>query len=316
MTRHAACLALLLTLVPAARAQGVGYSGMARIGDDTYLTVNDRKNGIQPGDRLGILTVSSKDGATFRPLPVADWRDAVEGEPSDLEAVCAIPDRPGEFLLGESGQYKKKFGRLFHVRVVRDGDGWRAECLKAFKLPRAEPDDAGTTWPGDELEGMACMPNVKDLPTLVLGSRGGQGRAGHQPARLVCGDLDLTTYTFHRHGSHTLPPVPGFAEGRGCADLHLVENDRGGFEVWSVAVRDEGDAGPFHSVVYRAGVLGVQEGKGLVFTPEARPARLTLHGLKVEALAAPPRCVPRAGFAVATDDENYGGVWRPLFPAP
>ncbi|HYH66077.1 MAG TPA: hypothetical protein VD866_15390 [Urbifossiella sp.] len=315
MTRHAACLALLLTLAPAARGQDVGYSGMVRIADDAYLTVNDRKSGIQPGDRLGILTVTAK-GTTFHPLPVAHWLDPVEKEPNDLEAVCALPERPGEFLLGESGQYKKKYGRLFHVRVTRDADGWRAECLKAFKLPRAEPDDTGTTWPGDELEGMACRPGGKDVPTLVLGARGGQGRVGLQPARLVWGDLNLTTYTFTPRGTHALPPVPGFAGARGCADLHLVEIDRG-WEVWSVAVRDDGDAGPFHSVVYRAGVLGTLKDGTWGFTAEARPSvRLHLHGLKVEALAAPPRCVPRAGFAVATDDENYGGVWRPLFPSP
>ena len=163
---------------------------------------------------------------------------------------------------------------------------------------------------------MACYPGGKDVPNLVLGMRGGQGRAGHQPARIDWGSLDLTTYTFTPRSTHALPPVPGFAGGRGCADLHLVEKD-GGFEVWSVAVRDEGDAGPFHSVVYRAGVLGFQKEWTWGFTAEARPAaRLLIHGLKVEALAAPPRCVPRAGFAVATDDENYGGVWRPLFPAP
>jgi len=316
VTRHAACLALLLTLAPAARAQDVGFSGMVRIAADAYLTVNDRKNTRDPGERLGILTVTAK-GSTFRPLPVADWRDPDDGEPNDLEAVCAVPGRPDEYLLGESGRYKKKFGRLFHVRVTRDAaGGWKAECLKAFHLPRPAPDDEGTTWPGDEVEGMACIPGTgKDVPVLVLGARGGQGRAAYQPAQLVWGDLDLTTYAFTPRGAHALGTVKGFKNERGCADLHVAETN-GGWEVWSVAVRDEGDAGPFHSVVYRAGVFTRAVG-ALAFVAEAEPSvRLHLHGLKVEALAPPPRCVPRAGFAVATDDENYGGVWRPLFPSP
>src|SRR5262249_3136358 len=83
-------------LRPAARAaESPGYSGMVRIADNTFLTVNDRKNPIQPGARLGVLTVTPRDGVIFYPLHVRDWVDA-EKEPSDLEACCAVPGRPSE----------------------------------------------------------------------------------------------------------------------------------------------------------------------------------------------------------------------------
>jgi hypothetical protein len=102
---------------------------------------------------------------------------------------------------------------------------------------------------------------------------------------------------------------------RDCSDLHLEAKD-GGWAVWSVATRDEGDAGPFHSAVYRAGKFVVEDGK-VRFVREEAPADVYhLHGLKVEALAAAPKCVSKSAFAIGTDDESYGGIWRPLFKRP
>ena len=96
MPRYATkSLFLVLILQPHLHAaERPGYSGMVRIADNSYLTVNDRKNPIHPGSRLGVLTVTPRDGTVFHPLDVKDWRDE-EHAPSDLEACCAVPGRAG-----------------------------------------------------------------------------------------------------------------------------------------------------------------------------------------------------------------------------
>lgn len=317
MCRPTACLVLLLVLpalTPAADA--VGYSGMVRISDNSYLTVNDRKATVHPGFRIGVLTVTPDDGTVFHPLTVRDWGKG-EPPPSDLEACCAVPGRVAEYLLAESGEFKAKYGRVFHVRVDRDGEsGWQAKCLGAFKPDRPPTDDQGSTWEGDQIEGMACLPGFeKDKPILIFGERGGKVKDGHKFGRLVWGELDLTNdYRLTKLGDAALASKSVLPGGRDCSDLHVVEKDKG-WVVWSVATRDGGDAGPFHSAVYRAGKFVLDaDAKKVRFDREEKPASVRhLHGLKVEALAGPPKAVPGSEFSVGTDDEAFGGVWRTLF---
>jgi hypothetical protein len=161
-------------------AEVVGYSGMVRLTDDSYLTVNDRKNPIHAGSRLGVLTVTARDGIVFQHLPVKDWHDEAK-DPSDLEACCAVPGRESEYLLAESGKFKNKFGRIFHVRVKRNAESvWEAECLGVIKPERRPLDDAGTTWEGDQIEGIGCFLGFENKPILVLGERGGKTKDGHK----------------------------------------------------------------------------------------------------------------------------------------
>lgn len=77
----------------------------------------------------------------------------------------------------------------------------------------------------------------------------------------------------------------------------------------------EGDNGPFHSVIYQAGYFIIdQKNKTIRFARNAKPKILSdLSGIKVEALAAPAVNVPNSLYSIATDDERYGGIWRPLF---
>ena len=81
-----------------------GYSGMAEISDNSFLPVNDRKNSIESGYRLDVITFTAADGIVFTPVSVGDWKHE-DKEPSDLEACCSIPGREGEFLVAESGSY-------------------------------------------------------------------------------------------------------------------------------------------------------------------------------------------------------------------
>ncbi|MGC1952373.1 MAG: hypothetical protein WA970_07355, partial [Gammaproteobacteria bacterium] len=45
-------------------------------------------------------------------------------------------------------------------------------------------------------------------------------------------------------------------------------------------------------------------------------ARGIVDGLKVEALAAPSPAITGSVLSIATDDEPYGGLWRPLYDSP
>lgn len=295
---------------PALGAEPSGYSGMVKISAESFLVVNDRKNPIHTGERLGVLTVTPRDGLLFSPL-TTDWggKDKV---PSDLEGCCALPGRPSEYLLVESGQYKKQFGRAFHVRVDRDKEGaWQAKALKAFALPQPPPDEFGSTPDADQVEGVGCM-KVGDKLILALGRRGGKVKAGTKVSRLVWGELDLEKYRFGKLGEDDLVAESVLGQ-RDCGDLYLqAKGDE--WAVWSVATRDDGDSGPFRSAVYRAGTFVADDKAVVRFVREPKPADVVhVAGFKVEGLAAPAASLKESLFSIATDDENFGGVWRPLF---
>jgi len=54
--------------------------------------------------------------------------------------------------------------------------------------------------------------------------------------------------------------------------------------------------------------------KTVQFERDAKPHILSdLSGLKVEAIAGPAKNAPDSKYSIATDDEHFGGIWRPLF---
>lgn len=308
MTRPFAVLFVLAVVAPARAETPNGYSGMAPAGDGVYLVVKDYKTPRDADPRVGLLTVRPKGGADYRPIDGIDWKDA-DGPPSDLEACCAVPGAAGEFLLAESGYFQGKFGRVFHVRLTRDREKAVLAVVRVLKgvIPRpAAP--AVSTESGLEVEGISCVRTAAGRLVLALGLRGGKVGTGTATARLVWGELNLSAGTFGPAAEAELVADAGLGE-RGCADLHL-EPTAGGWAVWAVAADDGGDAGPFRSVVYEAGALVADGGRVCFRRPAVPRVGWRLDGLKVEAVA-------RAGdgrFCVATDDEGFGGVWRPLFP--
>ncbi|MCS6777928.1 MAG: hypothetical protein RMJ43_10815 [Chloroherpetonaceae bacterium] len=288
----------------------IGYSGMARVADDAFLVVNDRKASV-PGYRLGIITVNAERGVVFRALEVADWKDP-DGPANDLEACCAIPGRPQEYLVAESGYVRRKFGRVFHLRLTRGmPDAWGVEVLQAFRLA-GPPGDEGTTADGDQIEGIACF-RFGAKTVLVCASRGSNRGGAPRLSRLTFGELDLQQHRFTRWAEVPLV-ASSLLNDRDCADL-LVRAENGVWALWAVATVDVGDLGPYRSMVYRAGTFVPNVASGQVdFRPDQAPgARYEIHGLKVEAIAEPAATVPGSAFSIATDDEAYGGIWRPLF---
>ena len=316
--------------VPSPPPPHLGYSGMVSITHRRFLVVHDFKN---PGDppRLGVLSVG--DGpVTYEPL---DLVDAAGNRPVDLEGVCRIPQegmatrqRPAEFLATESRR------RIWHLRLTGDGrGGLAAQCLGVIPLPQDL---------GDEVEGIACASRT----TVVLGLRGGMeqvqpsgGAPSYTRAKLVWRELDLATHSLRPDtgGEVELVAPRGVHWHTGerrrlCADLLIDEE-----QILSVATEDPGDAGPFRSIVYRVGTVRSPP-RGArpeaIVAVEVYPDPLVLavlDGLKVEALSEGilrlgdfwPRSSGVTGdtlahgyrrvYIVATDDEIYGGVWRPLF---
>ncbi|MDR4497135.1 MAG: hypothetical protein MRK02_04310 [Candidatus Scalindua sp.] len=290
-----------------------GISGMVRISEDTFLIIHDRKNTLEPGPRLDLLTITRDDGIFCNPLSVDDWLDE-DQEPNDLEACCSIPGRPYEFLLAESGCYRNKFGRVFHIRLTKsEGSVWTVEVIQVFRIYHQKCDDEGNTYEGDQVEGIACF-RAYGKTILVYGERGGKTEKSTKPGRIIWGELNLNKDDpFVLLGDNVLA-ASSLLGARDCSDLFLKQGHDSHI-VWSVAVIDNGDRGPFKSVIYEAGsfVLSSKEGK-IEFVLNPEPDIIwQLDGLKVEALAAPAGSVTQSVISIGTDDEDYGGIWRPLF---
>lgn len=293
MKKFAPLLALLLLAQPARAQSGpTEFSGMASFGDRDLLVVSDAK-ADSPAPRVGLLNLAWKR-PVVQGVVVDDWK----GDPaSDLEACCPVPGTTDEFYLAESGWWKGRFGRVFRMKVTHDpARGWVGTVLSSFQ-PFPAPADGETPSPL-QIEGIGAFQDV-----VVLGLRGGKG----QPGRLVWGRP--TADGFQKEGEQEFSLdaiVPG---GRSCGDLLLVPDfgQRGSWGVYSVAATDPGDLGPFRSAVVRIGRIRRSSFQAV---PPAVVWRL--DGLKVEALAPTPEGIEGSGFCIGTDDENYGGIWRPL----
>jgi hypothetical protein len=139
---------------------------------------------------------------------------------------------------------------------------------------------------------------------------------GHKntPGTLVWGTLagiDTSNPKFQEVGRHSLSPQT--IGDRGAADLFTRKVSANAWEILSVATLDpEFDLGPFLSAVYVAGTLSIS-GSTIVFGPHSHCSVLWhIEGLKVEALAAPAELIPNSELCIATDDETYKGIWRPI----
>lgn len=288
--------------------QQVSASALVRLGGDTFLVVSDRKYPNDPGPRLTVLAVQ-QEGVSCDLLPLTGLGGA--DEPSDLEAACAVAGRDEEYLLAESGYYEGRFGRVMHVRIAQRGGQWTATVLGTL-VPFGKPTPRYSTPGEDQVEGMACLRTGDGKLVLVLARRGGASK----PAALVWGTLENLggrRPLFVQSGEAALTSGPAPLGDRGAADLYLKAAGPNKWRVWAVAAIDAGNHGPFRSLIYDAGKLVWGKSLRLHFKREPVKALWSLEGLKVEALADPPSVASESVVSVGTDDELYGGIWRPLF---
>lgn len=299
----ALCLSLLLqgcaTHRPSAavlEAPAAGYSGMAQLDPTTYLVAHDVKSAAP---RFGLLHVAGNAPPQYEPLDTADW-PSPEHRASDVEAVCALPD--GGLLAAESGPSPGREGRMFSFTLI--GKDVRLRWTLPLPTDAAHPHN---------FEGMACMPRRDGKVLLLLGERGGS--ESYPQGLLYWGLFDQVAGTLvwapsGRAGTAVNPPRlwNNARETRAIADLYL---DAKG-ELWAVATEDGGNDGPFRSLVYRAASVQPARNPPVRIYPQPRAAWI-IDGLKVEALAGPAAAIAGSVLSFATDDEHYGGIWRPLY---
>lgn len=308
MTRTPALLSVLcllgLTVVSCAEppAEVPGYSGMAQLGPSSYLVVHDTKRGRE-GPRLGRVEVTN-DGTSYAPIRIVDWPD--DGPPSDLESACEISGRSCEFLVAESGCWGMSQARAYRVCVNEHLEG---KVLGVYDLPC--PDPRGPDDPeGDNYEGLACAEIEDDRILVLLGERGGS--KAYPRGLLRWGVLDLEKNELDWMEGTQKVTSPGQGPRRDIAALHLDSENT----LWAAAVVDpDEDLGPFRSWIYPLGQLTGDPKKPVEPTVSPVTPVWTLDGLKVEGISAPAKVSKSSRLSLVTEDENLGGVWRPLAAA-
>lgn len=284
---------------PSVRTTLPGISAMAMVSPDSYLLVQDKKI-EQGGDRLGLLQFSPEGKPSYKSIFVTGWPQNQQS--NDLESMCALPGRPNEFLLAESGSWHGEFGRLFHLKLYQ---GY-ATVLASFSLPVQQ--DNTEQQAGDNFEGLVCLNKAPNRFLLVLGERGGNGQRGS----LTWGEFDLAAAHIQWSDQRlpVQPPQPDLAEPaqRDIADLYLESN-----VLWASGVREAGNAGPFSSFIYQVALVDPQAELPLNLISNSK-IFWQIDGMKVEALAPPSPLFPNSSLAIGTEDEWFHGQWRALFP--
>ncbi|MEZ5003776.1 MAG: hypothetical protein R2730_12155 [Chitinophagales bacterium] len=282
-----------------------GSSGMEQLSDNSYLVVYDLKT-YSNGIRLGIIEVFD-DSITVKPVAVDHW-DA-EGIASDLESICAIPGRTNEFLIAEAGNWQGKLGRVFHIKLDRVNQ--KAMMLGSFKYPQLHRNDFDIE--GDQYEGMLCFPYDENSRIVLMGERGG---TQSNPTGLVrWGKLNLNDHSFTMQGEG-LKGIPVSAPGdwinpeskRSITDLHIDGEGR----IWAAASQDQTDVGPFYSLIYQLGRTNLFDKERPFVIFENIVLSQAVSGFKIEALSGPCKNI-NSTHSIGTEDEMFGGVWRPVY---
>ncbi len=283
---------------------------MAMIDDTHYLAVHDTLS-HEPGARISVLEVIADQNVSITPVSPADWAHD-EGQSNDLEGVCAVPKRDGEFLLVEAGHWDGAFGRMFHVKVDITKATPQVNVLHAFDLPEFDRKNSADP-AGDEIEGIACAARSDGRTLVILGERGGSSVYATGLLRWLVIDLEAPGELQFSAGGFAGKTVdaPGSwsdpARNRDISALHLDSENN----LWAAASEDLGDSGPFKSIVYKVAELRADDPDPIQIVDSFYVSH-TVDGFKIESLAAPTTQAEGSVFAIGTEDEAFGGVWRTL----
>ena len=267
-------------------------SGLAWVEGDTFLAVHDAKNPEElDRPRVSLLRLpKSLDGIAWTKLSI-DW-PAPLGQSGDLESIARIPGTD-LFLLVESGESQlsgRRLNRAFLIKIENS-----QPILDSFvHLPQMFKN----------IEGSAVA-KLGDRFVIICIERGDHRAV----TEVYWAYLQLRPLKFGSFQKAYFRPS-GFA-GRNKRPVTAVEIDSLNRVYVASAYDPEDDNGPFRSVIWRAGrITADRNGVRPVF--HVRPVRLaTLDGLKVESLAIRESNGKLELFA-GTDDENYGGILRPI----
>lgn len=282
----------------------------AKIDDSRYLAVHDDLS-FETGSRISVIDVAADQDFVVTPVRPSNWMHK-DGRSSDLEGVCGVPGRKHEFLLVEAGHWAGDYGRMFHVKVDVGRDPYQLQVLHVYELPEFNAKGPGDL-AGDEIEGIECMQTRDGKTLVILGERGGSTAYASGLLRWVTLDLaSAGVLVFSATGSAGHPiDAPGVwtdsTRNRDISALYLDDD----YNLWAAATEELGDSGTFKSVVFKVATVSPDDPNPInVLRPFS--VEHTVDGFKVEALAAPTPHVAGSVFAIGTEDEVYGGTWRPL----
>lgn len=281
-----------------------GSSGMEQLGDNFYLVVYDVKS-FKAGSRMAMIRVGEEKLEVLG-IPISDWGE--EGRASDLESICKISGTTNEYLIAESGNWQGELGRIFHIQV--DTTTFSAKVLGITKLPYRDINNLERV--GDQYEAMACLPYSETERILILAERGGSKVNPHGVVRWGIYDLSNHQLQFTEAGRQGISvKAPGSwtneKSKRDITDFHIDSEGK----IWATASEDISDAGPFHSVMYQLGLVDYAD-KERPFTIFSEfDTWISIPGFKIEALSGPSKNI-RCTHSFGTEDEMYGGVWRPI----
>ncbi|MEU1401135.1 hypothetical protein ABZ471_01985 [Streptomyces sp. NPDC005728] len=260
---------------------GLAYEGPAADGRGvSTLIVHDNKATGQPRLSRLIHRESGPDDVT----PMT-WTGA---EPSDLEAIEAIPGMPGEYLALAAR------GIVYRLRV----SGRTATVADYAPLPAIGR--------GDDYESFALVSRSGSLIALWAD----RGAGADRPATLYSAPLTFARWGQPQFGTVTRrayrAPYPTGGETRHISDISVPDSGR----ILVSSAADAGDDGPFDSAVTDAGRVTVSSTGQVRITLAASATLLgRFPGYKIEAV----ECVPGSAQALlGTDDENVGGHVRTM----
>lgn len=281
-----------------------GSSGMEQLNDQSYLVVYDIKK-HKEGTRLAMIQITDET-IQVSPIRISGWDEG--GRSNDLESICKIPGTTNEYFIAESGNWEGKLGRIFHIRV--DTTTRSATVLGTTQLPYKDINTLELV--GDQYESMICLPYNASERLLILAERGGSevnprgnikwGIYNLATHELTFSDAGLQGITVNAPGSWT-----NEKNKRDMTDLHV--DTEGG--IWAAASEDTTDVGPFYSVIYKLGQLDISNKEQPLTVYNDFTQWAPVAGFKIEALSGPPKNI-NATLSFGTEDEIFGGVWRPI----
>ena len=247
-------------------------SGLAKFSKNRLVGVKDTK---LEDDSQRVVLLDKKTG-NIENLDM-DWSKT--GRARDLEAITPT-DQNGNFLAVEGSSYQEHKARLFELSLNEEG----GQAKKSHVLPSF----------GQEIEGLLSLPGKNGSKTILFGGRGDE----NGQSRVFWGTLSDKGLEFSAKGLEGQQiQSPRLGEGqRSIADMTLDEKGK----LYATAVIDNGDQGPFDSVVYQAGQLSGNAGRPL---DTSRGQGVALKGTKAEALVAQGQGM----FFSGSDNESLGG---------
>ncbi len=256
-----------------------GISGMALLSQhhdsNSFLIVHDNKQDNQ--GRLAIITIQDEKPPQYSPV---SWPKSTP-LPIDLESITTIPGTSEPIFMAATSA-----GMIYQFRW--DASHQTISILKVFELPNIPRKS--------NFEGFA----VQELNNQLLAVWAHRGQYD-DPAILYWGRFDPKTNRITQVNSTQFQVPFPISSTRHISDLKV---DSAGVLFISSAT-DNGDDGPFESVVYIAGALGTQ-GQRITFTPNSQLVPLYhFQYHKIEALELVPG--QNGGVIVGSDDENMGG---------